>query len=140
MLNNVRALHNKVCTFGSEPCKPFRLPLHAVFHKVFVNSVVALACWTSLYGHASLGTQRCACPLPDSTQTLLHSALCFKDYCQHFVRDGVNKEFFGVNEGKLTIISFPKEARTGQKLKRSCFLANKMKIPVCGFIHGTSST
>ncbi len=66
-------------------------------------------CWTSLYGHASF------------MHTALHSALCFT--IERVVQYGSNKVFFwGVNEGQVTLFSFPKEASTRQKLMRSCFL------------------
>ncbi len=47
-----------------------------------------------VYGYASSCTPRCACLLPLSAQTPLHSALCFRDYCQHFVQMALTKCFF----------------------------------------------
>ncbi len=124
MLNDAKALHNEVHAFGSEPCRLFQLALHDVFYSVFLTlfSSDVNACWTFLYGHTSTCTQRCACPLPHSAQTLLHSALCFMDYCQHFVQYGSNKVFFQVNEGQLTLLNFPKEAMKRQKLRVFLFL------------------
>ncbi len=67
-------------------------------------------------------TQRCACPLPCSAQTQLHSALCSTDYSILF-RTAPMKcflllflLFFQVNEGQLILFGFPKEVSTSQKL------------------------
>ncbi len=100
MLNDIKASHNEIHAFGSEP-----------WHAVSVGS----ACYVSgglfkilLYWRqcmpdfpvwACLGmpascTKSCARPLLWSAQTLLCSALCFTDYCQHFVRYESNKMFW----------------------------------------------
>ncbi len=43
---------------------------------------------------------------------------CFMDYYQHLVQNGSNNFFFfRVNEGQLTLLNFPKEARTRKKLR-----------------------
>ncbi len=87
-------------------------------------------------GMPVLCTKCCVCPLPRSAQTLLHSALCYMDYCQHFVRDGSNKVFFQVNDGQLNLLNFPKEASTRQKLRS--FLLPMDSLCVDLFISSTS--
>ncbi len=64
---------------------------------------------------ASSCTEHFSIPLPCSAQTPLHYALCFRDDCQHFVRNGSQNEGW-VNEGQLNLLNFPKEASNRQKL------------------------
>ncbi len=97
VLNKATVSYNEVHTFGSEPCRLFQLALHAVFQEVFLflHSAVTLTneCWTALCGMPALCTQPCACCLLCSSQIQLCAALCFRDYCQHFVWFGSKKVF-----------------------------------------------
>ncbi len=66
VLNDAEASHNETCAFGIEPCRRLQLALHAVFQKVFLNSVVSLASMCaglSYMGMPAPCTQRCNCPL-----------------------------------------------------------------------------
>ncbi len=75
-----------------------------------------LVCWTSLFGHSSLCTQRSAGP-PCSAQTSLCSALCLMDYLVRtsFTHKKTLKWSIS-NKGQLALLNFPKEVRKRQKL------------------------
>ncbi len=97
----------------------------------FLKRWLLSVCWTSLYGHNSCAhSVLLACP---SAQISLHSALYFRDYCQHLFPGGSNNVFFffQVNEGQLTSLNFPKKASTRQKLRAFLFLTDWL----CGFIY-----
>ncbi len=91
VLNDATVSHTEVHAFGGEPCRLLQLALHVVFITVFFQLMHA---GLPYMGMPAPCTQRCACPLPCSAQTPLHSALCFRDYCQHFVQDGSSEVFF----------------------------------------------
>ncbi len=80
VLNNAIVSHNEVRAFGCEPVgcvSVFSVTLMHAGHR---------------YGHASFVYSTVPDPPPKhSAQTLLCSALCFMDYCQHFILEGSNK-------------------------------------------------
>ncbi len=114
-----------------QPCWLFQMALHTVFQEVcfkplllkWRSCVLDFLIWACQPVHTAL------CPLPPSAQTPLRSALCFTDYCQHFVPDDSNKGFFGgVNKRQLTLLSFPTEASTRQKLTAFLFLVDLFRV------------
>ncbi len=77
------------------------------FRKYFKPCLTVMLMCTGLpyMGMPALCTQHCACFLPSSAQIPLCSALCFMDYCQHFVQMAP-VVFLPVNEGQLTLLNF----------------------------------
>ncbi len=105
VLKDTEMSHNEVYVFGSEPCRLMEWALQAVFCSVFSYSifpVILMHAGLPYMGMPALCTQRFACPLPRSAQTLPCSPLCSLDYRPHFVRYGSSEVFFWVNEGQLT--------------------------------------
>ncbi len=88
VLNDAKASHNEVHAFRSEPCWLFQLTLHAVFEEGFATVFFPLTLMRA--GPSFKGMPAHA----HSAVKLLHSALCFTDYCQHFDQDGSNKVCF----------------------------------------------
>ncbi len=90
VLNDANAPHNEVRAFGNEPFRLFQFALHAVLYSVFFNSVFLVSLMCAGLSHKGLSA-RALRPVPDPSSTLLRhcctllSALCFTDYCQHFV-------------------------------------------------------
>ncbi len=88
MLNDAKVSHTEVRAFGGEPCRLFQSALHTVFTVFYSVFPVTLMRAGLPYMGTSVHAHRPCLPPSCSAQTPLRSALCFRDYCQHFVRDG----------------------------------------------------
>ncbi len=96
MLTDAKVSHNEFNAFGSELCRLFQLALHAVFQEFFFK--------LSLHRH------KCMFDLP---------------ICQLHAHSAVSAHSpFQVNGGWLTLLNFPKEASTRQKLIAFLFLVD----------------
>ncbi len=106
-------------------------------------SVVTLRsmCLTPSYGHARACQLRAHSSVSVPYPVLLRHCFALLSaglQCQHFVRDGSNKVFFFlflVNNGQLTLFSFPTE--TSKRKKLTAFLCLVEFLPVDLFTNST---
>ncbi len=145
VLNDAKASHDEVRAFRSEPCRLFQSAPHAVFYSVF--------CFFFFVFFYSVFTVTLMCAgLPYmGISAIAHSAVLapspslLRHRCNLLSASGITvstlfemapiKCFFQVNEGQLTLLNFPKEASTRQKLRAFLFLVDLFRVDLL-----TSST